>query len=779
MKRLLVLATFGLGAAVVPAAAQEDFSTVEVTVGVAQKEVDTDSSKFLEYQEVPNGGTIPALRFQGRKGDFDYDFLAKDAAQDDQQYRLRMNSGAFRVTGSYTGTPHKFGNGGRSLLGPVSETDWRLSDTTQAAYQGVIAVTPGAQVTYTSLSRLVQPGLDAAPPNIDLKLQRNRGNLALSFLPKESAWSVNATYLHERRSGTRAANGTSFGFGNVVETPEPLRYITQDFGVNAAYQGTWGTARAGVRFNDFKNSFDTFVWDNPFRSTDSTDPSAYQSPGSQSKNGPVLGAMALPPDNKAVTEAAGVSLKLGSRTRLSADVAFGQWSQNEDRLLPWTTNTAIVTPDGRPATTAPLPAATLDGKIATMSLSGFLTTKLGDDFGLHARYRFYDHDNQTPRYRLEEGYVRFDAVWEEIRRITVPYGFTSNMLDAYVTYGKGIFGLEAGFKRNGMERTFRETSDTTENVFRVAGDLRGSWYTLRGLAEFGSRDYDDYHAAEAEEHSFLDAGLPVNQTVLRRYDQARRDLRRFGITADLAPGSGNFSAFASYVRTAFEYDRDPVPCEHAEDIAGQAAFCPGGTQTPLGMIEDTYDSFTLEASYTAGERVTAYAFYTYENGDILQDGRQSGGSLNFNPADVWTANITNKGNTFAAGADLVLVPDKWTLGVFGRYQEVDGTNDLTLLPGYSTSIYSSATLQQCVGTSGPCAIPAFDDTKLTYVQASLGYRVAKRWAARAGLGYEKYEVRDSQTKNTLNYMPASFFLQADNRDYRGWIGHLSLTYSNQ
>jgi len=28
----------------------------------------------------------------------------------------------------------------------------------------------------------------------------------------------------------------------------------------------------------------------------------------------------------------------------------------------------------------------------------------------------------------------------------------------------------------------------------------------------------------------------------------------------------------------------------------------------------------------------------------------------------------------------------------------------------------------------------------------------------------------------VNYMPASFFLQANNRDYQAWVGGLSLSY---
>lgn len=780
MKRYFILA-FAVLSLAGPAAAQEDFTDAELTLGVLQKDFDTNSSKFLEYRDIPQGPVAPALSFLGKKGDWRYQVWGRDVTQKDQRYFGYVDNGTFRLEASYLGIPHSFGNGGKSLLGPTTETNWQLSDALQGVHQGVIGP-PSSSINYAFLSNLVAPSLAAAPSNIDLKLLRGRTNLTFSVTPKESAFEVGVSYFHERRSGTRAANGTSFGFGNVVETPEPVRYVTQDFALNASYKADWGVARAGLRFNDFANNFDTFAFDNPFRLTDSTDPSAYQAPGSQSTNGPKFGLMALPPDNKAVAESVGATLKFGKQSRLSADVTFGQWSQDEDPFIPWTTNTAIVTPSGQPATTAPLPAAKLDGKIDTLALSAFFHTKFTDDLGFNVRYRRYDNDNKTPRYRLEDGYVRFDAVWEDIPRISVPYSYTNDSLDAYATYDLGALGLEAGWKYNSMNRTFRETEDTNENVFRIAADLRRDWLALRALGEFGSRDYDAYDAAGAEESSFLpvsgEVALPANQTVLRRYDQAKRDITRIGGQVEVSPGSGKFTAFASYMHTKFSYDQTPVPCQDVELFSGQSVHCPGGVQKPLGLVDDSYDSFTLEANVAQSERLNLYAFYTWEDGDILQTGRQSGSTVNFAPNDVWTADITTRGNSFGAGGDFTVVPDKWFLNLFARYQNIDGNNQLSLLPGYSTSIYSSATLQGCTtATSGtPCEIPESDDTQLTYVAASIRYQFAAHWTAALGVSFEDYNINDAQTENTLNYMPASFFLQADNRDYQAWVGALNFTY---
>ena len=118
------------------------------------------------------------------------------------------------------------------------------------------------------------------------------------------------------------------------------------------------------------------------------------------------------------------------------------------------------------------------------------------------------------------------------------------------------------------------------------------------------------------------------------------------------------------------------------------------------------------------------------------------------------------------------------LRLLGRYQKIDGNNDVTLRAGFSPSIYSTPGSAGCLTAGGPCAITPFDDTKLATAWGTLRYHFRKRWSASGGVGFEDYEIADSQTGNTVNYMPASFFLQANNRDYRGWVVSLGFTYSN-
>jgi len=422
-----------------------DFSLGVFTIGVWQRDADTVSSKFLEYRDIPNGAVAPFFRFQGKNGDYRYDLIGHDVTQKDQRYFGRFGDDTWRFDLDYTGIPHRFGNGGRSILIPderTERTEWRISDTLQEAFQTEIETLPTRN--YDTVLPIVEPTLDTQPNNIDIKLQRNRLNLGFSLTPGEGNFDVDVTYFHERRTGDRTNHGTSFGFNNVVETTEPIRYITQDFGVRATGRGDWGVAFAGLNYSDFANRFDTFRWDNPFRAVDSTSAQAYLGPYTNTA-GPSQGLLSLPPDNEAVTLSGGTTLFFGRRTRLTADLQLGQWKQNHDRFIPYTVNTAIFTPSGEPATDAALPASSLDGKIDVLALNGFFTSRVTDNVRVNARYRFYENENKTPRLSFNEGYARFDAVWEAIPRINVPFGWNSNYFDVYGTFDAGsILGRRGG-----------------------------------------------------------------------------------------------------------------------------------------------------------------------------------------------------------------------------------------------------------------------------------------------------------------------------------------------
>jgi hypothetical protein len=197
---------------------------------------------------------------------------------------------------------------------------FRPNDTIQRAHQTALEQQFAANrngITFPFLSNLVAPSLQAAN-TVDLALLRERGNAQIDLYPGKP-FSVRLNYFQEKRTGNRAA-GTSFGFGNVVETPEPIDYRTEEFGASAEYGQSWGLIRGAVRYNTFKNPINTLTFDNPFRVTDATDPSAYTAPGSGSIGGASRGRIDLSADNEALTGALG----RGLGDRRAAD-RFSRW----------------------------------------------------------------------------------------------------------------------------------------------------------------------------------------------------------------------------------------------------------------------------------------------------------------------------------------------------------------------------------------------------------------------------------------------------------------------
>lgn len=708
----------------------------EVQLGLIQKDVDTISSKFTEYRDVPNGVVVPFFSIRGHRGDLRYSAAGRNVQQGDQQFAFGLDHRKWSLDADYNQIPHRFGNDGRTLLEETGPGVYAMSDTLQRDFQTVLEGTsPRNRINYAFLNNLVSPSL-AAANHVDLALERERTRLVFTANPAEPL-AITVRYLRERRTGDRAASGTSFGFGNVVELPEPVHYLTQDFSAAGQFEGTWGSVQAGLNYNSFANRITTLTFDNPFRITDSTDGSAYQAPGSASIGGPVFGVMALPPDNEALTGSGLALFRLPHRTRVSASASLGSWRQNDTPFIPYSTNTAITSP--LVATDrSTLPAQALDGRIAVTTLMASVSSRPADRLNLTARFRRYDHDNKTERLRFP-GYVRFDGVWEDIPRISVPYGYTSNRFDGSAGYDFGRLNLEAFARHIGFERTFRETEETRETGVGAALRVRAAdWAVLRGSLEHARRDFDQYHYEEAEHASYLEPGPAVNQPGLRRYDQAKRDFDRISTQLILTPG-GEVGVTLGYSMTTDDY-----------------------TESELGLTEASYRVLSADFDYTPSARWSVYGFYSRERNVNHQAGRQSGATPSANLLDNWFSNVEDNVDSVGGGVNIALVPDKWSWNTFGRYQKVDGFNDLFSPPGGNPDI--------------AFPIQRYDDTRIMTVSSELGYHASSHWTVGLGGWYEDYEVDDAATTGVVYYSPASFFLSAIDGNYRSITGWLKLTY---
>jgi len=337
--------------------------------------------------------------------------------------------------------------------------------------------------------------------------------------------------------------------------------------------------------------------------------------------------------------------------------------------------------------------------------------------------------------------VRFDAVWQSIGRINVPYSFRNSRADITASYNLGRGNVEAGFRSETRHHTFREVERDRENVVHVGGDVKPvSWATFRASLEVGNRGINGYDAEEAEDASFTQPQAPVQPETLRRFDVNERHTSRLVSTLQLNPFSGNLNLDFNYIHNLDKYKN-----------------------AQFGLQRWKNDSFTAEADYAPTDRWNAYAFWSNESlGGIQIAEQNSNGVLSLDPRNDWIANNTDKVTSFGAGVNLGLVPQKVDGRFLLRHQNANGNAALS-------TVVANSNLH-------PLSIPVFDDTRLWTASAELTYHLVEHIELAVGGWVEKYRINDAESSNLPNYVPGSFFLAPNDLDYRGNVAYLRASY---
>ncbi len=329
--------------------------------------------------------------------------------------------------------------------------------------------------------------------------------------------------------------------------------------------------------------------------------------------------------------------------------------------------------------------------------------------------------------------MRFDAVWEDIGRISVPYGYKTNRGDATVSYDLGPVTVEGGYRYLKWNREFRDTRETTENTFIAAADVRFlGWAQLRASYEKGSRDRSHYDTEVSEDASFTDPGPLANLPELRRFDQAEKDIDRFNGLLQLTPFD-DLSVSLSYLYGHDDFSREPI-------VAASGLR--------YGLLDVKNRSFTAEADYSPSERWSVYGFYSREEISNLPAGPPERSQSFHEPPGRLDFRRGRRGRLLRrevrrSGS----LPEKLEFRGSCRYQSVDGNNDLSSPPGGTPDV--------------AFPIASYDDTKIWTVSGELEYHLAKFWSLALGGWIEDYETEDSSTTGLSNYVPGSFFLAAN------------------
>ena len=722
------------------------FTIDPISFGFMEMDVDSESSKWQEYRDLSSGFTIPFLDIEGRgANDRFLDFQAENVRYDDARYTFAYGvTDRYSLTIDYNKIPHRFGNNAKLLWTETSDGVYEIADPTQRALQDILerqfAVNRNA-INYNFLNPLITPYLNAAQ-EIDLGLIRNRtqANLVFGGL-RGFSWGLE--YKHENRNGNRPY-GASFGFNSVTELPEAIDYSIDD----AELAGEWNNDRGGVRFgyrhSTFKNDVSTMFWDNPWRLTDSTDPNAYQSPGSSSVGGSGTGFADLWPDNEANLMFFDGRTTFGGNWFVQGNLSYNIMTQ-DDPLLPYTLNTAIRGIDFDHSTfdatdPANLPTRNADTEVNVMNVAAKAGTTFGENFDLTFNFRMYDYDNKSARVEFP-GYVRFHGVWEEIPRVTVPYAYTRQDLGAEVGWDIGrSTRLALAYNLQSWDREFREVDQMDEDVLKLTFDTQlARGFGVRASYEVGDRTIDEY-LVEAQEYSFLDPAGVNNQAGLRKHDEAARDTDQFNIQASWLP-SESWNLFFGVTGRSEDYN-----------------------ESELGLLEDEILQYNAEIGYAPGENLNIYLFGHIADRDSSQGARQSGSTPSTNPIDNWFADMNEETDTFGLG--FTSKWSAWTADISARYSNSDGEIDFTAFPG---GLPLGNPPRQVID------IFNYEDIELLAILARFDYRITPNATAGFGYRWEDYTVDSFLFQGLQNYLPGAILLNADQGDYTGSVFMLDLS----
>lgn len=766
MKRALIVTTLlamGFLMATPPASAQfalagsttRSFNCASASTGTTGGQLtfgalgadNVDSSKFTEYRDIAEGLSVPCFNLFSNNGKVDFNLFGYNVHQTDQRYNGWFNTSAFDLSFDYNQTPHNMGNNAHTIMAETAEGVWAMSDTLQQALGTTVNSTPTAGRTVTFYDNLLAPTF-ASAGSVDVSSTRKRGTATLD-LGKKIPFDLTFSYMRELKSGYRGEDGGGIysAVQSVVEMPGPLNEVTQDLGVKAAYEFKKGNVHGSFFRNLYNNRAETLTIDNPFQWFDTP----YVTTPAPAVGGGMTARWINAPDNEANTTNLGFLLKFPRQTRVGGDLSLGRWTQNAP-FYPYTINSAVLTPAGVPANSlSALPQPSFDGKIDTTTINLTFSSRPTESLAIRAQFRSYDLTNKTNRFVITGDMSDLpDRSWtvipggdDEFGHATASaYDNKTKRFTASASYDIGALTLEGQARFARLERTSREATKGDDNGFGFAAVYRAKdWLDLRASYDQAKR------TAEGETlYGF-------------QSDEAERETKRTGIQADVSLPKGLGLSFAYFRRDVTYPNRpDRVPVTSGVPTPGGQPF----PNTPSGLLEAKYDSFTAEVTYNPSDKVEFLAYYTYEK-DATTNQWSTTTGLNLNNKLNYAGD--DKTDTFGLNASFQLKPEVWKFTANAMRQKVDGLMDITALE--SGSFYTPGRTGLIpAGAGGAADIGDWDDTTLTTIAAQFDYIVAKAWTLTAGYAYEKYEFKDAYTAGDL-LMPQSvlLFLKSNHGGY--------------
>ncbi|MCF1503507.1 MtrB/PioB family decaheme-associated outer membrane protein [Afifella sp. H1R] len=641
VQRRLTLATMALlaGGAALPQAAkaQDDKDTEAVTWGEIEMGArvfideppdhasvwDTpsilapqkySSAKFEEYGDVPSGLLLEKLMFGWQSGDGLYsgEVRAENIGQNNGRYIFDWSrTGLLDGTFMWDEIPHLYSTTAQSIWQGVG-TDFLSTDVS-------FPESPPSPAEYdAAISGAVHP--------IDIGIDRRRIQYDQTYTPSPS-WEFEASYLNDHREGTQPAGILMNGFGagevHRVDVPRPVDDVTQNLKASGEY---FSKTPWGGRFNvsvtghasTYENKYDSYTFQNPY----------YQVPGTTF---PQFGRVSLAPDNEAYSLGVTTGVDLPWKSRYMGTVSYTTMEQT-DTLIPYTIN------PNAPALS--LPTTDARAKINTLLINNKISTQIAEDVSTTLRYRYYDLDNRTPEWLIDQ-YIMGDSTTATpatggLRALA--YQYTKQNASAEVSWlatSRITLGSEFGWER--WDRDRRSVNVTDEYLGKITLDARiTDRAQLRSSYQYSQRRYDSYDLGPVLDAMVSDPlGTNVDPGV-RKYDMADRDRHKAKVSLEYE-ALENLVITPSFGLRFDDYLTDPAIPEY-------------------GLLKDNSWDGGLEVAFSPAPGISLMAAYVYE--DFDRD--MVGASITGGGTDVvtggWDSKMTEQVHTLVAGANIEIIP---------------------------------------------------------------------------------------------------------------------------
>ena len=651
---------------------------------------DAKDSLYTQYRDPNSVSGEFGVQYE-EKDRFLFKADGNNLGQDDVNVNFRGNwYGKIKGSITYDEIPHRFAFDSRTLYTGVGSDFLALDDGLQTDLEA-------AGVGSVAAANRLNTAFATASSSGDPEIKRKKLSGDFEFVASDP-FSFRAEFGREEKDGTRPTFG-AFGLDNTSEMFENVDNETLTLKLIAEYAQNQLLVNATYYYQNFKNNADSQTFENPFSVSDNL------------LTGPGTGRIDLAPDNHYQNiSLAGSYSDLPFKSRISASAARG-WMRQDDDLLPFTSNSALVFPIDY-SDPANLPAGDADVKVDTTLINAALTAQPLDYMRLKGRFRYYDYDNKTDRITFPDGYVDSDsspvtgALANPIE--TLPSSYSNTKADfnlGFDVWSRTRLNLDYTYQRT--KRDNREVDKQTDNIFGASIDTDPiPWSDFRFSYTRTETDIDDYNF-----DVYLKSGEDLQQLPgLRKYTQADVSRDRFGLLANVYPID------PLVLSASFNYGKDDF------------------TDSPYGLTDDKHYVISLDGDYTLTDRLNINAFYVYENYENRQIARgefDDDGDGIFTVTD-WKAEGKDKVNTLGGGITYAVIPDRLDFKITYSYSDIDGKIDFAIPNG---------------------SVPDFDtvdDTKFHTLDANLKYNIWGGFFVTLGYIWEKFDYDDYNKEGFTN-----------------------------